>query len=101
MLLKELGNLKMEQKEKVGDFNKRFDRIFNRFPPNKKPHYSIKIDYFTSALPSSIAQFVKRTAKPTLDETFEEVIIVEKDLCAIGAIANDEVTKDSKYMRKR
>ena len=44
MLLKELGNLKMEQKEKVKEFNQRFNRILNIFPEDTKPHESITID---------------------------------------------------------
>ncbi len=68
MLLKELGSLKMEGKEKVKDFNQRFTSILNKFVVDRKPHDSITIDYYTSALLTSIAQFVKRAAKPTLFE---------------------------------
>ena len=55
MLLKELGNLKMEGKEKVKDFNQRFLRIWNKFAVDTKPHDSITVDYYMSALPASIA----------------------------------------------
>ena len=79
----------MEKKEKVKDFNQRFNRILNKFSENTKPHDSITIDYYTSAFPS-VAQFVKRTAKQTLTENYEEFIVVEKDLCAIRVIVDDE-----------
>ena len=55
MLLKELGSLNMEGKEKVKDFNKRFTHILNKFAAYTKPHDSIAVDYYTSTLPTSIA----------------------------------------------
>lgn len=55
MLLKELGSLKMEKKEKVKDFNQRFNQILNKFSIDTKPHDCITIDYYTSALSTSIA----------------------------------------------
>lgn len=54
MLLKEMGSLKMEQKEKVKYFNKMFNHILNRFETNSKPPDSITIDYYMSALPTNI-----------------------------------------------
>jgi len=59
MLLKELGSLKMEGKEKVKYFNQRFTRILKKFAIDTKPHDSITVDYYTSALSTNIAQFVK------------------------------------------
>ena len=58
MLLKNLGNLKMEKKEKVKDFNQRFKRILKNFPMDMKPHDSVTIDYYIYALLSSILKFV-------------------------------------------
>ena len=54
MLLNELGNLKMESKEKVKDFNRRFSHILNKFLADTKPHDSITVDYYMSALPTNI-----------------------------------------------
>jgi len=48
MLLRELGSVKMEQKGKVKDLNKRFNHILNRFMADKNPNDSITIYYFTS-----------------------------------------------------
>jgi len=59
MLLKELGSLNTEGKEKVKDFNQRFLHILKKFALDKKPHDSITFDYYMFALPTSIAQFVK------------------------------------------
>lgn len=101
MLLRELGSLKMEHKQKVKDFNKRFNHILHIFMADTKPHDYITIDYFTYALPTRIAQFVKSIAKPNLVENFEEEIIVEKEFLVIGVITDDESMKDSKDARKR
>jgi len=59
MLLKELGSLKMEGKEKVKDFNQRFTRILNKFSADTKPHDSITVDYYMSTMSTNIAQFFK------------------------------------------
>jgi len=53
------------------------------------------------ALPTSIAQFVKQATKPTLLESCEEAIVIEKDLHAIKVIKNDESMKDSKDARRK
>lgn len=60
-----------------------------------KPHDSITINYYMSALPTNIVQFIKRASRPTLLENFEEVTVVEKTLHVIGVIKDDEPTKDS------
>lgn len=71
----------------------------NKFFDNTKPRDS-NIDYYTSALPINIAQFVKRTARQTLTDNYEEAIAI-KDLHAIRVITDDESTKDSKDTGKR
>ncbi len=101
MLLKELGNLKMEQKEKVKYCNQRFNHILNNFSANTKPHNSITINYCNFSLPTSILQFIKRIVKQTLTKNYEEEITVEMDLHMIRFIADDEPTKDSKGTGKR
>lgn len=53
MLLKELGSLKMEGKEKVKDFNQRFTHSFNKFAVEAKPHESITVDYDMFAQPTN------------------------------------------------
>jgi len=54
MFPKELGSLKMEGKENIKDFNQRFLHILNKFVADAKPHDSINVDYYTSALLTSI-----------------------------------------------
>jgi len=39
--------------------------------------------------------------KPTLSKNCQEAIDVEKDLCAIGVIVDDEPAKDSKDVGRR
>jgi len=50
MLLKELGSLKMDGKEKVKDFNQRFMHILNKFLAHKKPDDSITVEYYMFVL---------------------------------------------------
>jgi len=49
MLLKELGNLKMEKKEKVKDFNQRFNHILNKFLTTQ--NLLTPLPYITTLLP--------------------------------------------------
>lgn len=76
-------------------------RILNKFATDTKPRDSITVDYYMAALPTRIAQFVKRATKPMLLESCEEAIVVEKDLHAIGVIKDDELGKDSKGASKK
>lgn len=59
-------------------------------------HDFITIDYYTTALPTSISSFVKRHTKETLEQQFAEAISVKKDLCDIGSIIDDDESKESK-----
>ena len=91
----------MEQKDKVKDFNQRFSCILKKFTADTKPRDSIIADYCTSTLSTNIAHFVKWGMKPTLSKNCQEAIDVEKDLCAIGVIVDDEPAKDSKDVGRR
>lgn len=93
MLLKELGSIKMEQKEKVKYFNEIFNHILNKFSDDTKPHDSITIDCYTFTFPTCIAQFFKWAVKQTLTKNYKEAIVIKKDLYTIGVITNDEPTK--------
>jgi hypothetical protein len=71
-LMAELFVTTMSSKEKVKDFNQRFTTILNKFQPEAKPTQELQIEVYANALPSFISMFVKRAAKPTLTENFEE-----------------------------
>lgn len=68
----------------------------NNFTFDTKLHDSITIDFYMSALSTNIAQLIKQDAKPIILENYEEAIVIEKDLHAIGVINNDESVMDSK-----
>ena len=68
-MLLELARLKIEENEKV-KFNQRFITLLNKIPD--KPLEAIQIEYYTVALPLTVAMFVKRKEVITLDENFEE-----------------------------
>ena len=73
----------MESKEKVKDFNQRFITLRNRISTTSRPAEDVTVEFYTSALPVSMAMFVRQKAKLTLAEKFEEAIEVEKDMSAI------------------
>ena len=83
----------METKEKVKDFNQRFLTMRNRIPATSRPAEDVTIEFYTLALLVSMAMFVRRAAKPTLTETFDEAIKVGKDMPAIKT--NPRVDTDS------
>jgi hypothetical protein len=90
----------MEPKEKVKYFNHRFTTILNKLSPDAKPTQEIQIEVYASTLPTFISMFIKRDAKPTLDENFEEAKIIEFQMkgCKDGKIslANKETQKPSR-----
>lgn len=61
---------------------------------------SITIEYYTRALPRDIAVFVKREARPTLEENYTTTLAVGKDMLSIGAI-DHEGRDDKKTTMKR
>jgi hypothetical protein len=67
----------MSSKEKVKDFNQWFTTILNKFQPESKPTQELQIEVYINALPACISMFVKRDAKTTLAENFEEAKTIE------------------------
>jgi hypothetical protein len=51
--------------------------ILNKFQPAVKPTQELQIKVYANALPASISMFVKRVAKKTLAENFEEAKTIE------------------------
>ena len=70
-LMKGLGALKKERKEKVHNFT----QIFSAYPKNlsatNKHFDKVLIEYYTLALGPDLAMFAKSQVKPTLSETYE------------------------------
>ena len=78
-LMKGLGALKKERKEKVHNFTQRFSAYLKNLYATDKPSDKVPIEYYTSALGPDLAMFVKSQAKPTLSETYEEAERVEAE----------------------
>ena len=76
-LMAEFFSATMSSKERVKDFNQIFTTILNKFLPEAKPTKEFQIEVYSNALPTSISMFVKRAAKPTLAENFEESKMIE------------------------
>jgi hypothetical protein len=71
-LLLELSRLRINKKEKVKEFNKRFITLLNKIPD--KPAEAVQIEDYTVALPLLVAMFVKRKEIRTLADNFVEAI---------------------------
>ena len=73
----DLLGIRMNENEKVKDFNERFMSHLNGIPI--KPTETVQIEHYASSLPPNIAMFVKTQRKLTLVDNFAEAIQVEKD----------------------
>ena len=78
-LMKGLGALKKERKEKVHNFTQRFSTYLKNFSATDKPSDKVLIEYYTSALGPDLDMFAKAQVKPTLAETYEEAERVEAE----------------------
>jgi hypothetical protein len=85
----ELFAATMSSKERVKDFNQIFMTILNKFQPEAKPTQELQIEVYANALPASISMFVKRAAKRTLAENFEEAKMIEFQMkgCKEGQVS--------------
>jgi hypothetical protein len=73
----ELFAATMNSKERVKDFNQIFTTILNKFQPEAKPTQDMQIELYANPLLASISMFIKRVAKATLAENFEESKMIE------------------------
>lgn len=80
--------MKINNKEKVKDFNGRFTILLKRVLD--KPVEVVQIEFYTTSLLPPIVMFVKRENKQTLAENLEEAIKVEKYLGAISKHLENE-----------
>ena len=94
MLFLELSRIRFDKKDKVNDLNQMFINLLNRMP--EKPVESIKVEFYTIALPPPIGMFVKAREKRTLVENCIEVIKVEKELASISSHQGNEENKPHK-----
>ena len=69
--MKELLSMRMENKEKVEDFNQRFSTLLNNFSSTTKPVEVSLIEHYTTKIDPPITMFVKRSGKVTLVENYE------------------------------
>jgi len=79
-LVLELPRLKMETKEKVKDFNIRFNTFFNRIMANATPTNEMIMEFYITALLVPIVMLVKRSNAQTLQGAIDEAIKVENEM---------------------
>jgi hypothetical protein len=100
-LMAELFAATMTPKERVKDFNQRFTTILNKFQPAAKPTQELQIEVYANALPASISMFVKRAAKRTLEENFEEAKMIEFQMKGCKESQASLVKKESHLLPRR
>jgi hypothetical protein len=93
MMILELSRMRCDKKDRIKDFNQRFINHLNRIP--EKPAKSIQVEFYTAALPPSVAMFGKARQKITLAENFIEALQVEKDIASIASSQGNEENKPS------
>jgi len=74
ILVLELSRVRMNAKEKIKHFNQRFLTLLNNILEYSRPQTNVLLEFYTTVLPSSIAIFIKRVAKNSLDKTMEETL---------------------------
>lgn len=82
-LINDLSNLKSESKEPIKDFNSCFNKLLNKILATPKPSEEVRNEWYISALPSNLAIFIDRDAKPNLAENMKEAIAIEKSILAL------------------
>lgn len=84
----EISGIRMNENEKVKDFNERFISLLNKIPI--KHVEAVQIEYYVSTLPPNIAMFVKTQRKLTLVDNFAEAIHVEKEFGTMSCCLGDK-----------
>jgi len=100
VLVLELSRIKMDPKEKIKEFNQRFLTLRNKIPTTARPTEEVTLEFYTLALPLSVAMFVKREKLTTLEETFEEAILVEKEMTSLKTNPTNESNIASSSKKK-
>ena len=95
-----LSSLKMIPKENVKDFNQRFLTLKNKIPIDSMPAKNLLVAYYTKALHNNIAMWLKRSKKNTLLESFEEAVLIEKDILSLKYNLSSEVETTSSSKKK-
>jgi hypothetical protein len=92
--------IKMDSKENFKDFNYRFISLINKIPSTSKHANDVSIEFYDSSLLVSMAMFVMRDEKATLEDTFKESIKVEKDTLSLKGNHGSEHEKDNPTKKK-
>ena len=88
ILFLEIAGIRINEKDKVKDFNLIFITLLNRI--RIKPTKAVQIEFYTIAVLPPISMFVNNWEKQTLVDNFAEAIKVEKDLATISNYLGDE-----------
>jgi hypothetical protein len=99
VLVMEISSLRMNPKENIKDFNKRFLKLKNWIPTDSMPIENL-ITYYMKALHQNIAIWVKRSKKAMLLEAFEEASQIKKDILILKDTTSNEIETSSSSKKK-
>ena len=80
----------IKSKEGVKYYNQRFSYLKNRIPNTVLPVEELLIAYYIKGLPTTIAMWVKRAHKITLQLSFTKPYLIEKDMYGLKENPNQE-----------
>jgi hypothetical protein len=87
----DISRIKMDTNEKVKYFNQCFLYLLKQ---TSKPIVEVTIEFYTLSLPMSMAMFIKNVEKATLEATFQEALIIEKNMLSLKGNLEDESSKN-------
>jgi len=91
----------METKEKVKDFNIRFNTLFNRILATSRPTEEVLMEFYITALPVPTAMWVKRSNTQTLQGAIDEAVKVENEMLSLTACHHTTGEKKSSQASKK
>lgn len=90
----------MESKEKLKDFNQRFTTLLNNISTASRPIYEVLIEFYIFCHLITIATFVKRIGRYSLQETYDEEVKVEKDMVSLKGNHSTKEMKSHLHLRR-
>lgn len=100
-LLMNISSMRVESNENFKCFNQIIFTILNKIPTPSKPDDEVLREFYTKALPHSIAMWVKMAGKATPTETFDKSIKVEKELSILSTNLDSREKKDNQPPKRK
>ena len=84
--LSEFSALKKLETENVECFSRKFNKAYNKLPPNIKPLEAAAMDYYSGSFPNEFAIMLRERRSQTLLQMQGDAVALEGNLLAGGKI---------------